>query len=356
MDQRPPPDPTAVPAPDVLLSGLLFFDLVLTGLGKPPTPGQEVWTRGMGCAPGGIANLAVAAARYGLRTSLAAAFGDDLYGAHCWEVLSEQEGIDLSLSRTVPGWHCPVTVCLAHGHDRALVTHGHAPPFTPDQLVGDPPAARAAIVHIGAEPQGWMEKAHAAGAKVFADVGWDPSQQWSTEVLAQLSLCHAFLPNEGEAMSYTRTGSAEAALSRLTELVPAAVVTRGREGALAVDQTTGETAAVPGLDIDVVDATGAGDVFGASFAAATLEGWPLIERLRFANLAAALSVRHIGGAPAAPGWAGIAEWWRAVERGADEDLRRDFGFLTERIPPPERIRAVHRAPVTLGFPGGGHRP
>ena len=96
--------------PDVLLTGLLFYDLVLTGLGKPPTPGEEIWTGGMGCGPGGIANLAVAAARFGLRTSLATVFGDDLYGEYCRDVLCDQEDIDLSLSRTADGWPTPVTV------------------------------------------------------------------------------------------------------------------------------------------------------------------------------------------------------------------------------------------------------
>jgi len=89
--------------PEVLLTGLLFYDLVLTGLGKPPTPGEEIWTAGMGCGPGGIANLAVAASRFGLRTSLATVFGDDFYGAYCRDVLGGQEGVDLSLSRTADG-------------------------------------------------------------------------------------------------------------------------------------------------------------------------------------------------------------------------------------------------------------
>uniref|UniRef100_UPI002FDC5108 PfkB family carbohydrate kinase n=1 Tax=Streptomyces sp. IBSBF 2806 TaxID=2903529 RepID=UPI002FDC5108 len=99
--------------PEVLLTGLLFYDLVLTGLGGPPTPGEEIWTSGMGCGPGGIANLAVAASRFGLRTSLATVFGDDFYGAHCHDILAGQEGVDLSLSRTAPGWPTPVTVALA---------------------------------------------------------------------------------------------------------------------------------------------------------------------------------------------------------------------------------------------------
>lgn len=61
----------------------------------------------MGCGPGGIANLAVAASRFGLRTSLATVFGDDFYGAYCQEILAGQEGVDLSLSRVADGWHTP---------------------------------------------------------------------------------------------------------------------------------------------------------------------------------------------------------------------------------------------------------
>ncbi|WP_369250516.1 carbohydrate kinase family protein [Streptomyces sp. R41] len=341
--------------PDVLLTGLLFYDLVLTGLGKPPTPGEEIWTEGMGVSPGGIANLAVAASRFGLRTSLATVFGDDHYGAYCREVLADQEGIDLSLSRTADGWHTPVTVSLALPqalgsaraggtpvHDRALVTHGQEPPYSQDALMGDPPEARTALVHIEAEPRAWLAKAAANGTQIYADVGWDPTQQWSTDLLDQLSLCHAFLPNEAEAMAYTRTDTAVAALGTLSELVPVAVVTRGGDGAVAVDQTTGEYAEVPALDIDVLDATGAGDVFGASFVAASLGGWPLEERLRFAVLAAGLSVQRHGGALAAPGWYGVHRWWHSLD---DPELRRAYGFLADRIPadpgPPVRY-----APVT----------
>ena len=118
----------AEPEVDVFLSGLLFFDLVFTGLEQPPSPGTEVWTGGMGSGPGGIANFAVALSRLGLRTSLAAAFGTDVYGRYCWDVLARQERIDLSRSRRFPEWHSPVTVSLAYAGDRAMITHGHPPP------------------------------------------------------------------------------------------------------------------------------------------------------------------------------------------------------------------------------------
>ncbi|MBZ3916453.1 carbohydrate kinase family protein [Streptomyces acidiscabies] len=341
--------------PDVLLTGLLFYDLVLTGLGKPPTPGEEVWTAGMGCGPGGIANLAVAASRFGLRTQLATVFGDDFYGAYCQEVIAGQEGVDLTLSRVAKDWPTPVTVALALPQDldfarsggtpiadRALVTHGQEPPYSQDVLMAAPPAARTALVHLEAEPREWIAKAAANGTRVYADVGWDPTQEWSRDLLTQLSLCYAFLPNEGEAMAYTRTDSAVAALGTLTELVPVAVVTRGGEGAVAVDQTTGEYAEVPALPVDVLDATGAGDVFGASFVAASLGEWPLEERLKFAVLAAGLSVQHHGGALAAPGWYGVDRWWRSV---TDPGLRHAYGFLADRLPA-DPGRPVQYAPVT----------
>src|SRR5512133_3770112 len=65
------------PEVDLFISGPVFLDIIFTGLESVPKGGVEVWAEGMGSCPGGIANLAVAARRLGLRTSLASAFGDD---------------------------------------------------------------------------------------------------------------------------------------------------------------------------------------------------------------------------------------------------------------------------------------
>ena len=320
-------------APDVFLSGLLFLDTGFSGLTAVPVPGTEVWAEQVTSAPGGIANFAVTLRRLGLRVALAAAFGDDMGGTYCWRALAQAEGVQLSSSRRFVGWPTPVTVSLAYDGDRALVTHAEPPPVEPDELVGDPPASPAAIVHIGPKPLEWVRRAHAAGTLVFADVGWDPSGQWDGALLDQLALCHAFMPNAAEAMAYTRTDSPAAALARLADLVPLAVVTCGSAGVLAVDGTTGESAAVPGVPVQAIDSTGAGDVFGASLVAGTLAGWPLPERLRFAALVAALSTRRPGAAAAAPRWAELASWWHAVRAApAQPRLRRDYAFLDRVLP------------------------
>ncbi|MFF0683408.1 carbohydrate kinase family protein [Streptomyces tendae] len=345
---RTPEDPPW----DVYLTGTVFLDVIFTGLDSAPVRGTESWARGMGSSPGGIANMATALARLGLRTSLAAAFGDDHYGDYCWDALSRGEGIDLAPSRTVPGWHSPVTVSMAYEGERTMVSHGHEPP--PEEPSPDcPPGARAAVASlapgVGAP---WIARAAARGTRVFADVGWDDTGAWDLAALPDLAHCEAFLPNAEEAMRYTGATCPRAAAHALTEHVPLAVVTLGADGAYAVDRRTGESAEVPAIEVEALDPTGAGDVFVAGFVTGTLAGWPLADRLAFAGLTAALSVQEFGGSLSAPGWGEIATWWRKVQSLEDQDpaaLSR-YAFLAGLVP--DDLVApwpLRRAVPTIGF-------
>jgi sugar/nucleoside kinase (ribokinase family) len=345
------------PPVDVFMSGTVFLDIVFTGLPAIPAAGTEVWAAGMASCPGGIANLAIAAARLGLRTSLAAGFGDDVYADFCWRTLADQERVDLSRSRRFAPWHTPVTVSMAVQRDRSMVTHGHGLPISTDELVGTPPRARAVITSIGEgaadpEPPSWVAAARREGALVFADAGWDPTGVWDPALLTTLAGCDAFMPNAVEAMSYTRTDSPRAALHALAEHVPLAVVTCGGDGAMAVDSTTGEEACVPALPTDALDPTGAGDVFGAALVVGTVAGWPLRHRLLFAGVSAALAVHEFGGSLAAPGWGDLGDWWRRTRARAENgtaaalELRERYGFLDDLVPR-THVCGVRRAAATI---------
>lgn len=191
----------------------------------------------------------------------------------------------------------------------------------------------------------WIGEAARRGAQVFADVGWDESGRWDLGALADLAHCEAFLPNAGEAMRYTRTDCPRAAARALADRVPIAVVTMGAEGSYAVDGRTGETAQVPGITVDELDPTGAGDVYVAGFVTGTLAGWPLADRLAFAGLTAALSVQEFGGSLSAPGWPEVAHWWRS----APVELRGLYAFLDDLIPQGPTPAARRRAVPTIGF-------
>lgn len=335
---------------DVFLTGTVFFDIIFIGLESAPKTGTEVWASGMGSGPGGVANLAVACARLGLRTSLAAAFGEDLYGDYCRQTLSIQEGVDLAYSRYVTGWHSPVTVSVVYERERTMVTHGHVPEIQ-DRLVRQPPPARVSFIDLDQPRQPWIDAFADGGGLVFADLGWDQNEQWDLGRLRDgLHGCYAFSPNSVEAMSYTRTESPAAALEALADLVPLAIVTCGADGVIAHHQATGEHVHAHAVPVESLDPTGAGDVFLAGLMVGTVAGWPLVQGLHLANLAAALSVRHFGGALAAPGWGDIAAWWS--EHGSkDPVLVETFNFLQD-ILPDDDVPEVSRAIATLGFRSG----
>ena len=340
---------------EVFVQGTVFLDIVMTGLPSAPVTGTEIFAEGMGSCPGGVANFAIAAARLGLRTGLAAVFGDDAYADFCWRTLSEQEGVDLSHSRRIGHWHSPVTVSMSiddgrGGIDRAMVTHAHDAPGDPDKLVGPELCTKAAIVPVTESPPGWSAEARDKGAMLFGDVGWDPSDEWSPAVLDSLDGFYAFTPNAVEAMAYTRTDKPQEALRALADRVPLAVVTNGGEGVMAIDSTTGEEAAVPALPVHAYDPTGAGDVFLASLVLATLRQWPLAHRLAFANLCAGLSVQHFGGSLAAPGWGDIIDWIRDHSRtrpgGITPEILSHYAFIGDVLPAGP-VPIVRRASATV---------
>lgn len=346
---RRPGDPPL----DVITTGQLFFDLIFTGLPRLPRPGEELHSAGMGSCPGGIANLATAAARLGLRTGLVAGFGDDTYADWMWQVLAEDERIDLSASRRFPRFHSAITVSIAIDDDRGMVTHSHDLPEPMGEAILRAPRARAAAIDLHSTDIPWRTLAD-RGTLIFADIGFDETERWDPADLAPLGFCHAFTPNAVEAMGYTRTERPLDAVRKLADRVPLSVVTDGVGGAFAIDATTGEEAYCPSVPVDAIDPTGAGDVFAASIVLGTLGGWPLEHRLRFAALSSSLAVRQFGGSLAAPGWGDIADWWgrmRGRAAGGEQkaaSVVEKYGFLADLVPT-HSVHAVRRAEGTFAL-------
>jgi ribokinase len=57
---------------------------------------------------------------------------------------------------------------------------------------------------------------------------------------------------------------------------------------------------VPGFKVKTVDSTAAGDIFNGALSVALAEGKTVLDAVRFANAAAALSVTRLGAQPSAP--------------------------------------------------------
>jgi sugar/nucleoside kinase (ribokinase family) len=214
--------------------------------------------------------------------------------------------------------------------------------------------ARAALAELSSmsargSTMTWWQRAAGDGTRIFADIGWDSTGRWDPVDLAPLASCYAFTPNAAEAMAYTRTTTPLAAAKALAERVPLVVVTNGAAGAIAIDSGTGTVVRMPAVPVVGRDATGAGDVLGASLVLGTLHDWPLEQSLAFAALCAGLAVEGLGGAVAAPGWGDIAEWWSRTRATGPADVVRRYGFLDNLVA--ARSSMTRRADATFPFAG-----
>jgi sugar/nucleoside kinase (ribokinase family) len=337
--------------PVVQLFGTVFFDLVFSELSSPPSPGTEVYTKSLGLSPGGSANIAIALARLGTGVRLSAPFAADTFGHFLWAEL-EREGIDLSCSSRLEAWTTPLTVSMAYGRDRSMITYEEPGPVDGVRAVPGNQPADAFFVTLGAPGapgESWLAEQSRHDGLVFADVGWDPTGQWPADVLDILAHVDVFVPNAAEALAYTRTDSPEDAARALARHVPLVVVKLGARGALAAGESLAEPVRVPGLPVEAVDTTGAGDVFDAAFIYGTLAGWPVAQRLRFANLCAGESVRFAGGSLSAPCWRDLGAWW---ERQESEAVRAAYGFLPELLRTCHPVRICQRPCASMPLPSG----
>jgi len=102
--------------------------------------------------------------------------------------------------------------------------------------------------------------------------------------------------NEDEALQLTGRTDLESALGELEAKVPTLVITRGPEGAIAIEQN--ERISIPAAPVnEVVDTTGAGDLFAAGFLTARCKGAGLERCLWTGAIAAAEVIQHYGARP-----------------------------------------------------------
>lgn len=95
-----------------------------------------------------------------------------------------------------------------------------------------------------------------------------------------------------------QTTAGRAAHKLLGRGVRTVILTLGARGAFVADASRSQL--VHGFPVKAVDTTAAGDVFNGALAVALGEGRPVIEAVRFANAAAAISVTRLGAQPSAP--------------------------------------------------------
>jgi sugar/nucleoside kinase (ribokinase family) len=284
-------------AADVTTVGENSIDLVAVVDGHPP-PNSKVEMREFAWLPGGeSATAAVALARVGYRVRYVGRVGDDDFGRQGLDSL-RREGVDVSGVVTVAGATSRFAVILvdrAAGHRTVIWNLDAGLEMSPD----DVPAAAAAATRVmlvnSQEPVPMalaVERARLAATRTVVDV-----ERVRPGIDRLLRAMDVVIAADGFPESYTGKAARGEALAALQADSGAAVVcvTLGDEGSLA--RAMGREVRTPAFDVDVVDTTGAGDVFRAGFVAGWLAGGAeaeLEDVLRWANAMAALNCRGLG--------------------------------------------------------------
>jgi sugar/nucleoside kinase (ribokinase family) len=156
----------------------------------------------------------------------------------------------------------------------------------------DPPAAKAAFVKAS-------RIAREAGRKVALSLS-DAFcvDRYRDEFLGLMrdGSVQILFANESELHALYQTSDFDTAVAALRAEGVLGVVTRGAEGSIVI--SADETLAVPAAPVaEVVDTTGAGDLFAAGFLAGLSRDMSLNDCARLGGLAAAEIIGHIGARP-----------------------------------------------------------
>ena len=282
---------------DAVGMGLNTTDLLAVVAGHP-APGAKVPILELASRPGGQAASAMTAvSRLGWTARYVGRFGDDENG-RVGQASLTADGVDISTCEIMPGATNALSVVVVdqRSGQRTVLWSRHPalaldPAHVPVEAVQ---SGRVLLVdcHETAAATAAARHARAAGAATVVDV--EHVRPGVETLLAEIDVIIT-----AQEFPTALTGQADLgrALRVLRSSFAAGIVctTLGADGSLAL--VGGTEIRTPGFGVDVVDTTGAGDVFRGGFIAGWLRGGPdadVEDVLRYANAAAALKCRALG--------------------------------------------------------------
>jgi len=292
---------------NVVVVGSLNMDLV-TRTERLPRPGETVFGQSFGTVHGGKgANQAVAASRLGARVAMVGCVGSDAYGVQLREGLLADR-IDCLAVRTVPESASGVALITvdANSQNTIVVVAGANGCLEPEDLKAcDQVLQDSDVIVCQLEvPMETVGYVLGRGRELDKIVILNPAPASGPLPGHWYGAIDYLIPNESEAWALSGVTvdsleSAELAARQLIEFgARKVIVTLGAKGALFVSAQRVEHFAAP--RVEAVDATAAGDTFVGGFSAALAAGMDQDDAIRFAQVAAALSVTHAGAQPSIP--------------------------------------------------------
>jgi sugar/nucleoside kinase (ribokinase family) len=291
----------------IVCLGILVADLIGRPVRYIPEPGRLALVDEMSLHTGGCAcNSATALARLGVPVELIGKVGGDPLGNFLLEELSRR-GISVKGVCIDPDTGTSATMVMVgeDGERRFIHYIGANARLTLNDIDMDI-IHKASFLHIagalvlpgldGAPTAKLLESARSHGTVTIMDTVWDDSGHWMKTLSPCLPYLDYFIPSLPEAQALTGLEEpfevAQVLLNRGPKVVGIKLGDRG----CVIAKSGEDPEQLLAYQVDVVDATGAGDAFAAGFLAGLWMGWSLKESARLANAVGALCVTGIGAA------------------------------------------------------------
>ncbi|MEU7180938.1 MULTISPECIES: ribokinase [Streptomyces] len=289
---------------DVLVVGSANADLTVR-VGRRPGAGETVLGTDLVESAGGKgANQAAAAARLGGRTALLARVGGDAYGEL---LLAAQRAAGTDVAPViVDGAARTGTAMIIVGPDgdnSIVVSPGANAALTPQDVAAAADIiAGSAVLSLQLEiPMETVRAAAASAAAAGTRVVLNPSPAPESLAPELLAAADPLVVNEHEARQLSGRADGEPgewAHALRDQGARSVVITLGGDGALVLDASgIGE---IPGVRVEAVDTTGAGDAFTGALATRLARGDGLADAARFAVRVGAAAVTKPGAQPSYP--------------------------------------------------------
>ncbi|MDB5076596.1 MAG: ribokinase [Chloroflexi bacterium] len=290
---------------DVMCYGQICIDHIFhSDQAIQPRLGREMFAKAYTTALGGGAGIvAVTLSRLGLRSGLVSRVGADAPGVGLLAQL-RTDGVDVSHVELLRDHATDISVAFTCAKDRGFLSHIAASRVLDHLEMDSSCLAECRHVHLCLSPtedpahwSGLLRQAHEVGATVSIDLGWQ--ERWDPDLCTMLGEADIIFPNEPEALRLANTRSLDRALRLLGARGTLVVVKRGSRGVAAY--CDGKRRDLPALPVQqVIDPTGAGDMFAAGFLWSHLSGNSLCASLAAGSYCGARCVEQAGGLAPAP--------------------------------------------------------
>lgn len=271
---------------------------------------------------GSPANVAVAAAKYGHKTSVITRVGDDPFGTFLRRELNRYGADDKNVVNDPKLQTCVTFCAIKPPEDFPLYFYGRFPTAPDLQITKDDidyeavkntkifwttltgmcqePAASAQLAAHEARPREELaEDQHTILDLDYRPMFWENPEDATKAAQELLKHATIAIGNREECAIAVGDGTPDEQADRLLEAgVKIAVVKMGSKGVMA-KTADGAVISEP-TPVETANGLGAGDSFGGAFTHGILAGWPLDKVLDFANAAGAIVASQIACSEAMP--------------------------------------------------------